>query len=1739
LPPNGQNGHAAANKSVDAAKPTQTPDSAGDHGAKLSTAASPADHESARGAEKQRLAQTAAKDLPGIELHQDGLTIDYAQGDKSGKPGPIQQIKDGDGTWVSTDGIHFSQPGNKNTRTLSRDQDGHLIFVDQNMIAKESQRINQDLKELHQAVAGRGQSQCERDLRNAVADKSPSELKALDYAYYNQYKTSLYDCLVKDSKLTEATREALGLYWKGATQRSDADVLKLADTALSYRNINLFEEAMRDATPAARQKFIADDGGQKVYTAFTEAQLNDKTGQVMSTKETEDLARACDYMYYGKLSVATQVRDNKGKEGAIETAINAMTEAERKTYVLGKTIAATGIAPKGMSEVDQKTAKDLYQNTSTAFNRAGNHTEAALWDGMIVSPDSGTMAKLASHRGRLYNDSTAAIAGDVGSINSHDLALLRDKETGPAYRTEIEGVLKSYLRQPDAKQVMDIVDKKAQADTAAHAEEAGRRPVLDSMLDSVHYFRSNDQGLMVKSLVNMTSSEQASYKSDAKFRQQLDQAVDKHMSGPAKDAAHYILANTLANTQAEIQAGTTGKDGKVEKPASREDIVVKLYEHAVNGSDSDRKDAVRDLQTALNNDSSLTDRINNPKTDQDRTFATEFHKAADAALHFDQFAGKGVINLGSHPYLDPMLATGHITTALAIHLSTDQNRKVGTEKFVSDMQNISPAEKKRLLNDNTFSALALSQVSDQQKTIALNTLKQGKVNAEDQLQAAMLDGNSQGIMDTLKSIKLADLPGVEKSFADKKYGASMEDQVTKELSGAQKAQAIKLFRQIHEGVPEQEIDTQIDASHARSGIGSQITESLGYGTGPQLDDAVNRAVHSKVDATLAGRHLTDAQLQKKVDENYANLDNFLKDKQSAADTVTNLTTVAGTVGLTVATGGATLPMLVSATAFGAGCRVASQKLMMGENYDATVKQLSKDATLGGLEGSAMALTPELLMGTGTATADLASAEVLEGAAAQSLSIEGQQVLKTGMRSLVQDALKSGADTVAQKDLEVLAVKAGNANLAQDMKASLPKAYKQEYDKLAGDGLRQVKANAKVGAIGGSVSGAGNEAMHGDPGDSAGAKTAKIIKAGIVGGMQGAAVGGLAGTIAHGLKGQVKPGELPKARAGEVVSENQTPEILPESTASEAAIASPPSTVVQAGAAPGSSIERSATTGQVVSTTNAKGVKAEYTWGEQDGKQILSKVKYDGVEEALDAAGDWKQTQKRIIDGYEEEGEISPGTMTLDNDGNLIRTHAGDPITKQITYLADGGSQSELQSGGTILAQHDGLPLKVTDAKGNTITYDWNMAGAKPDLQGAQLVTKDGTGTTQLTKSAAGWQAVTSGKSMLPANAKVAGVTVDGGGTELKITLDTKASESTDQSVSFFSDGTVVQVPRSNGALEAAQSATSKLLKEGQVEIEAPKVEGGLLKTVRYGTVQDSQGNELRVFVRPLNDPRDATALFRIRQTQIARDLHAVDGDSGASPNIVLRDVMLDGKLTTVALQPDQGENFLSQLRRWTAEGKGIEVEKATSSEIMAQVSNKDMADFVKSHPQVYKGVGTAYARRIADGGMDFQGSNWTIEESIGGKPVSPEQPIHMTDIDSKRSYSTDQTTTFGRGMDWGDQAALAREFEGLRLFKVSPQLQIDMEERLAREESTAGRQTMAQAGLTEDQITARIARTKSLVENGFPMAPGTPMAPPMEAFDLPEGYDERLDLLEKQFLAAGKKIQLDDALKHNDTLPNH
>src|SRR5262249_37337017 len=124
---------------------------------------------------------------------------------------------------------------------------------------------------------------------------------------------------------------------------------KMANIAITEKNLDAFQEVMALASPEARKRFLDDGGDQKIKDAFGESTLH-KIGKwalianplttiagaalFITDNSSKDVAHAQDYAKEGKLSAAQQIIDNTGaffnNTKGIENALNDMTPDERK-----------------------------------------------------------------------------------------------------------------------------------------------------------------------------------------------------------------------------------------------------------------------------------------------------------------------------------------------------------------------------------------------------------------------------------------------------------------------------------------------------------------------------------------------------------------------------------------------------------------------------------------------------------------------------------------------------------------------------------------------------------------------------------------------------------------------------------------------------------------------------------------------------------------------------------------------------------------------------------------------------------------------------------------------------------------------------------------------------------------------------------------------------------------------------------------------------------------------------------------------------------------------------------------------------------------------------------------------------------------------------------------------------------------------------------------------------------------
>src|SRR5262249_24171263 len=157
---------------------------------------------------------------------------------------------------------------------------------------------------------------------------------------------------------------AIEIYLKGADKRTDEDTLKLADLALHSQNVDMVQEAFRNASPEARQKFFAEGGEDKIMLAFL--------------MDPEAHAHAMEFARSGELSVTTLQNENQSwlgdNESAIEKALAGLDASQRADYLRGKELATQGSDAGNLPAQDQRALK-FYTELHDSLVDAGNDAE--------------------------------------------------------------------------------------------------------------------------------------------------------------------------------------------------------------------------------------------------------------------------------------------------------------------------------------------------------------------------------------------------------------------------------------------------------------------------------------------------------------------------------------------------------------------------------------------------------------------------------------------------------------------------------------------------------------------------------------------------------------------------------------------------------------------------------------------------------------------------------------------------------------------------------------------------------------------------------------------------------------------------------------------------------------------------------------------------------------------------------------------------------------------------------------------------------------------------------------------------------------------------------------------------------------------------------------------------------------------------------------------------------------------
>lgn len=970
-----------------------------------------------------------------------------------------------------------------------------------------ARRIHEDLVENRNWIQGRSSAQIEKDVRDLLSTRNADQIAKVDAEYRKTYGVSLQDAIMKDDKFSQATKDMVAIYLKGNDRRTDADTAKLIGIALKEEDSDLFAESMRDASPAARKAFLDNGGEQKVKDAFGHWYSN------------SDVSHAMDYAREGKLSAATQIKDNTGiafdNEKGVELAINRMTDRERKLYMDGKALSE-GKPVAGLDEGGRKEARDYYTTVHDALKGTANETEMVQYEDMIAHKNGGSLvASLARHRGTIYNSGIEDITNDVRNMTQSQF---EEAKRNPAQRAALEQMLTSLNKdENERKQVLAVYDKMVAAPDFAKAQEAGKVSVSEEIESSRHWYGTDSQRL-VTSISNMSLSDQNRYRTDESFRKQIDDSVKDSLRNPDQlDAAQRMLS--------QVRAGK-----------APDSDVIALPKMSPNWQGEKTGEIARRIDTLLSRDPELRERLTNPKTEADRKLAQEFKQTAQDTFREDyETFGK------------PLVEGGHLPLERKVALNQGIFTNAYKEAF-QDLQNASPQEKQKLRDDPAYRERVIGWMDDNRKQIALATINQTTLKPEDNIRAAIVGwGGSSDIVAELNSIKPEDLERVKADYAAK-YGSSLAGDLMEKLAGQDQDVAERVLA-MNLSAEERTNIARTQTQNARSGIGATLSDSVfRSGTGEQADDAMeqtNRAISEQngLNAAISASNefaskLSPEQMQALQQRLAAQVneaigfqnkatENAVESKKAAANYVADGAIITAAIGSMIITGGADAPLVLGLAFAGAGIKVGANAAIQGNNYEFSLGQVGYDAGIGSLTAATSVIGPgqiAAVFGIGKAAATRAAGIALQETGEQILVQGGKQAIEAGTREIVQNTLASGAKSLNLADFTALANRVVSPELTgaareQAVKQLAENLQKNVSEQLASGIVRHathIGLNAGGGAAGGGITGAGEGAAEWDSRKSVSENLMHIAQRSGELALGGAVIGGALSTATTGL-----------------------------------------------------------------------------------------------------------------------------------------------------------------------------------------------------------------------------------------------------------------------------------------------------------------------------------------------------------------------------------------------------------------------------------------------------------------------------------------------------------------------------------------------------------------------------------------------------------------------------------------------
>ncbi|MBS1957176.1 MAG: hypothetical protein JST89_23505 [Cyanobacteria bacterium SZAS-4] len=432
----------------------------------------------------------------------------------------------------------------------------------------------------------------QRQLRSTLETLSPAALAQLDKEYKGPdgKGKGFLQTILDNPNVSQANRDMVRAMVLGAeprlagpkdaavevdgkryaavgSDRTQSDIVAMADIAVKARDLRMFKDVVGDDTPAARaalKQLQAEPAFVDSYKAAFE------TG-----KSASEIKVAEDIRTEGRVSLATILEGNKNvwwglmdNPGNTDLALSNGTLKEKNDYTRGKELV--DLAAK-FGTTPEKLATTPELRDSLAYHRkidAAMDKEATTSDGVIDQVRKSVLRDQLMHGGKTLISELAATdkggghtADSIMSVaermSRQDYDRLHNNPAELAkYQADLQRSLSAYATPDEQARILNMVADKAKAPSYEASLDV-KRSVLDVMEDtkSTHWFGrpdTYDNDKVTSRIASMSPEDAQKYRDNTGgFRDKIDKFVSEQLRDSS--AQRYLADSTLK------QIAQTGK----------------------------------------------------------------------------------------------------------------------------------------------------------------------------------------------------------------------------------------------------------------------------------------------------------------------------------------------------------------------------------------------------------------------------------------------------------------------------------------------------------------------------------------------------------------------------------------------------------------------------------------------------------------------------------------------------------------------------------------------------------------------------------------------------------------------------------------------------------------------------------------------------------------------------------------------------------------------------------------------------------------------------------------------------------------------------------------------------------------------------------------------------------------------------------------------------------------------------